>query len=124
MPCYRSAMTTIDRRGFLRGLAGSGAAFAASGAHAQEGAEAPVPAPAPLAPAPLAPASRLPQASLPTLSRETAQTTEQAISKYEGIVAGGGWPQVPPAERLHLGMRHPSVVPLRQRLTIVSDLEA
>jgi L,D-transpeptidase YcbB len=35
---------------------------------------------------------RLPKKTLPTLSPSTAQTTEESISKYEAIVAKGGWP--------------------------------
>jgi murein L,D-transpeptidase YcbB/YkuD len=66
----------------------------------------------------------MPQASLPTLSPATVAPTEQAIGKYEGIVAAGGWPQVPPTDRLRLGNRHPSVVPLRKRLAVAGDLGA
>jgi murein L,D-transpeptidase YcbB/YkuD len=66
----------------------------------------------------------MPQSSLPTLSPATVATTEQAVGKYEGIVASGGWPTVPPAEQLRLGMRHPSVAPLRKRLTVGGDLGA
>jgi murein L,D-transpeptidase YcbB/YkuD len=66
----------------------------------------------------------MPKASLPTLSPSTAQTTEQAVGQYEGILARGGWPIVPPVERLRLGNRHPSVLPLRKRLTVDGDLEA
>jgi L,D-transpeptidase YcbB len=66
----------------------------------------------------------MPKASLPTLSPATAQTTEQAIAQYEGIVARGGWPLVPPAERLRVGMKHPSVKALRERLAIAGDLES
>jgi murein L,D-transpeptidase YcbB/YkuD len=66
----------------------------------------------------------MPKASLPTLSPGTVQTTQEAIGKYEGIVARGGWPKVPPTDRLRLGNRHPSVVPLRQRLIVTGDLEA
>jgi L,D-transpeptidase YcbB len=65
----------------------------------------------------------MPQASLPTLSPATPQTTEAAIVQYEGIVARGGWPAIPPADKLRLGVRHPSVAPLRQRLIIGGDLE-
>src|SRR6266850_372206 len=64
----------------------------------------------------------MPKASLPTVSPSTAQTTEQAIARYEGIVAKGGWPAVPPVERLRLGNRHPSVVALRRRLIVSGDL--
>ena len=66
----------------------------------------------------------MPKASLPTLSPGTVQTTEEAIGKYQGIVARGGWPTVPPTDRLRLGNRHPSVIPLRKRLIISGDLEA
>ncbi len=65
----------------------------------------------------------MPKASLPTLSPGTVETTQQAVGKYEGIVARGGWPKVPPTDRLRLGNRHPSVVPLRKRLIISGDLE-
>jgi murein L,D-transpeptidase YcbB/YkuD len=66
----------------------------------------------------------MPQASLPTLSANTVQTTEQAIGLYETIVAKGGWPNVPPTERLRLGNKHPSVPLLRKRLAIAGDLGA
>jgi len=66
----------------------------------------------------------MPKASLPTLSADTAATTEQAVGQYEGILARGGWPKVTPVERLRLGNRHPSVVGLRQRLSISGDLDA
>ena len=65
----------------------------------------------------------MPNASLPTLSASTADTTAQAIGLYEGILARGGWPMVPPVERLRLGNRHPSVVALRKRLIVSGDLE-
>jgi len=67
---------------------------------------------------------QMPKASLPTLSASTADTTAQAVGQYEGILARGGWPAVPPVERLRLGNRHPSVVTLRQRLTVCGDLDA
>jgi murein L,D-transpeptidase YcbB/YkuD len=66
----------------------------------------------------------MPKASLPTLSPSTAQTTEAAIARYDGIVARGGWPAVPPVERLRLGNKHPSVKALRQRLIVSGDLDA
>lgn len=65
----------------------------------------------------------MPQASLPTLSASTAETTEQAIGQYEAILARGGWAAVPAAERLRLGNKHPSVIPLRKRLMLGGDLE-
>ena len=66
----------------------------------------------------------MPKSSLPTLAPSTAQATEQIIAKYEAIVARGGWPQVPPTERLRLGNRHASVAALRQRLAAAGDLDA
>src|SRR3954464_635946 len=66
---------------------------------------------------------KMPKASLPTLSPANIPTTEAAIARYEQIVASGGWPQVPQAERLRTGARHPAVVVLRQRLTMAGDLD-
>lgn len=66
----------------------------------------------------------MPNASLPTLDPSTAQTTEAAIARYEGIVSGGGWPTVPTVQRLRLGNRHTAVPILRQRLTISGDIDA
>jgi L,D-transpeptidase YcbB len=66
---------------------------------------------------------KMPTASLPTLSPATAQTTEQAIPQYEAIVARGGWPKVTGADRLRIGVRHPAVGALRERLLMVGDLE-
>jgi murein L,D-transpeptidase YcbB/YkuD len=65
----------------------------------------------------------MPKSSLPTLSPATVQTTERAIPAYEAIVAQGGWPTVPPSDKLRLGARHPSVIPLRQRLMAGGDLD-
>jgi murein L,D-transpeptidase YcbB/YkuD len=66
----------------------------------------------------------MPKASLPTLSPSTADTTAQAEGEYEGILARGGWPRVPPVDRLRLGNRHPAVIPLRKRLAVSGDLDA
>ena len=65
----------------------------------------------------------MPKSSLPTLSPSTAQTTETAVARYEQIVARGGWPVVPPVERLRLGNKHPSVKALRARLAASGDLD-
>ena len=65
----------------------------------------------------------MPKASLPTLSPATAEHTGQAIAHYEGIVSRGGWPEVPKIDRMRLGARNPSVVALRQRLTLAGDLD-
>jgi L,D-transpeptidase YcbB len=67
--------------------------------------------------------AQMPKASLPTLSPATTQTTEQAVAQYEQIVAQGGWPTIPPVERLRLGTKHPSVKPLRERLIASGDLD-
>ena len=65
----------------------------------------------------------MPKASLPTLSPANVPTTEAAIARYEKIASAGGWPQVPPAERLRTGVRNPGVPALRQRLTLSGDLD-
>jgi murein L,D-transpeptidase YcbB/YkuD len=66
----------------------------------------------------------MPKASWPTLSPATVRLTEQAIQRYNGIVARGGWPSVPKVDRLRVGNRHPSVSALRHRLAVVGDLSA
>jgi murein L,D-transpeptidase YcbB/YkuD len=66
----------------------------------------------------------MPEASLPTLAPSTMQSTELAVGQYHGIEAHGGWPVVPPVDRLRLGNRHPSVVALRKRLAVGGDLES
>ena len=66
---------------------------------------------------------KMPKASLPTLSPANVPTTEAAIARYEQIVAAGGWPQVPQAERMRTGVRHAAVPPLRQRLKLAGDLD-
>jgi murein L,D-transpeptidase YcbB/YkuD len=63
----------------------------------------------------------MPKASLPTLSPATVQTTEQAIARHEAL-AGRGWPVVPAVDRLRLGVRHPAVTALRERLQAAGDL--
>jgi len=66
---------------------------------------------------------RMPKLTAPTLSPQTAEITQQAVKAYDDIVARGGWPQVPPVDELHLGMRHPAVVDLRTRLAVSGDLD-
>jgi murein L,D-transpeptidase YcbB/YkuD len=66
---------------------------------------------------------KLPKKSLPTLSPSTAETTQTSIAQYEAIVAKGGWPNVPAAEGLRVGVKSPVVPALRERLLIVGDLE-
>ena len=125
-------MTAHSRRSFLTAAAGLAASAWAGGAHALEG----------QTPDQLleelirenqdsgigsgfdnAASARLPKKTLPTLSPSTAETTQVSIAQYEGIVAKGGWPQVPPAPDLRVGSRSASVPPLRQRLVIAGDLE-
>jgi len=65
----------------------------------------------------------MPKPTAPTLSPATAQLTQQAVQTYDGIVARGGWPVVPPANELQVGNRHPSVVDLRARLSASGDLD-
>jgi murein L,D-transpeptidase YcbB/YkuD len=123
-----SALGGVSRRKFVRGTAAVGATLGATSAFGQDallqalidqtqrgdfgqGFDA---------------ASRtitMPKATLPTLSPQTAEHTAQAIAHYEGLVSRGGWPQVPQVARLRLGARNPSVVALRQRLTLAGDLD-
>ena len=120
----------VSRRGFLKAAAAGGSTFAASAALGQsqdallqslidqtqrgdfgQGFDS---------------ASRtitMPKTTLPTLSPATAEHTGQAIAHYEGIVSRGGWPEVPRMDRVRLGARNPSVVALRQRLTLAGDLD-
>lgn len=65
----------------------------------------------------------MPKSSLPTLSPSTVDTTQVAVGQYEQIVARGGWPMVPPMDRLRIGNRHPTVSVLRQRLAAGGDLD-
>ncbi len=67
---------------------------------------------------------RLPKKTLPTLSPSTAQTTEASIAQYEGIVAKGGWPEVPAiANGARVGVKSAAMPALRDRLSIAGDLE-
>ena len=61
---------------------------------------------------------------IPTLSRDIVGAAEHAIMQYTDIVARGGWPMVPPEQRLRVGSRGPAVAALRQRLIISGDLDA
>jgi L,D-transpeptidase YcbB len=62
--------------------------------------------------------------TLPIFSPETASFVEQAIAHYQGIVAQGGWPDVPATKKLKLGVIDPDVEVLRRRLMISGDLSA
>jgi len=71
-------------------------------------------------------ASSAPQirGDIPTLSPDIVGAVEHAILQYSDIVAQGGWPMVPPEQKLKVGSRGPAVAALRQRLIISGDLDA
>lgn len=59
----------------------------------------------------------------PVLSFQTVSFTQKSITQYEEIVNRGGWPRVPTEQgKLQIGVSHPAVVTLRQRLAISGDL--
>ncbi|CAG0956272.1 MAG: L,D-transpeptidase family protein [Rhizobiaceae bacterium] len=60
--------------------------------------------------------------NLPIFSPETVIYLEQAIAQYTNIVGMGGWPVVPAAKKLKLGVVDPDVEVLRKRLMISGDL--
>jgi murein L,D-transpeptidase YcbB/YkuD len=60
--------------------------------------------------------------TLPIFSLETVAYVEQAIAHYQGIVAQGGWPEVPATKKLKLGVIDPDVEALRRRLMVSGDL--
>ncbi len=62
--------------------------------------------------------------STPILSPQIVQSLQNAIGRYADIVARGGWPMVPAAKVLRIGVRDPAVTQLRQRLTISGDMPA
>lgn len=64
-----------------------------------------------------------PKISTPLLSQQTLEATERAVTRYQEIVAQGGWPTLPTSTRLRLGARGAQVVALRQRLSITGDLD-
>ena len=66
----------------------------------------------------------VPRSTTPLLSVQTLEATEQAIVRYQQIVAAGGWGTVPTGGTLKLGSQGPSVVALRQRLQVSGDLDA
>lgn len=61
---------------------------------------------------------------IPTLSADIVGAAEHAIMQYTEIVNQGGWPMVPPEQKLRVGARGPAVAALRQRLIISGDLDA
>ena len=59
----------------------------------------------------------------PTLSPATLAATEEAVQKYQAIVAQGGWGAVPHGTNLHVGSKGQAVVALRRRLEVTADLD-
>ena len=61
----------------------------------------------------------------PVLSFATVEDTQKAITQYEGIVSRGGWQRVPTEQgKLQIGVTHPAVTALRQRLAASGDLQS
>jgi len=60
----------------------------------------------------------------PTLSPATVAATDNAIVRYQEIVAQGGWNPVPGGLHLQLGAKGRGVQALRQRLNVTGDLDA
>ena len=70
---------------------------------------------------------RNPPPGFPTLSPANIKATKAAISKYEKIVAAGGWDQLPELPRktvLRSGASDPMIALLRKRLIASGDIEA
>jgi len=61
---------------------------------------------------------------LPIFSPLTVTYVEAAIGQYQGIVAAGGWPEVPATKKLKLGVVDPDVEVMRRRLMVSGDLSA
>lgn len=57
----------------------------------------------------------------PTLSPENIDHMKAVIKRYASIVERGGWNRLP-LTKLHVGMTHPAVAALRQRLRAEGDL--
>lgn len=62
------------------------------------------------------------RSATPLLSAGTLSATEATIDQYRTLVAGGGWPSVPPVP-LKLGMKSEAVIALRKRLMASFDLD-
>ncbi|PCJ90098.1 MAG: murein L,D-transpeptidase [Hyphomicrobiales bacterium] len=59
----------------------------------------------------------------PVLNPQAATEIEWALQQYSAIAAGGGWGMVPADKVLKLGMSHPNVAAMRQRLIVSGDLQ-
>ncbi len=64
-----------------------------------------------------------PERGFPTLSRNNVWPMKAAIIRYTGIVAKGGWRQLPEV-KLEQGSGHPAVAILRERLALSGELDA
>lgn len=62
------------------------------------------------------------ESTTPIFAPQTVQYIEEAMNRYQGIVANGGWPRVPADKKLRLGVRSPAMKVLRRRLMISGDL--
>ena len=63
-----------------------------------------------------------PPKGYPTLSRNNVAPMKAAIKRYTEIVAAGGWRAIPSDVQLQVGMAHPNVALLRERLLLSGDL--
>jgi murein L,D-transpeptidase YcbB/YkuD len=61
-------------------------------------------------------------ANFPIMSEQTIRNLEIALTQYSDVVASGGWPVVPAANRLRIGAVSRDVRVLRQRLMLSGDL--
>lgn len=59
----------------------------------------------------------------PVLNPQASVEAEWALQQYSSIMARGGWNSVPTDTTLKLGLSHPNVAALRQRLIISGDLQ-
>lgn len=66
--------------------------------------------------------SRNIRTSFPILGGQTVQALEGAIGIYQQLVARGGHPPLQANQRLKLGVKHPNVQALRERLIELGDL--
>lgn len=117
--------TVLDRRSFVTALGATAATLVAGGANAQDTLES-------LLSSPkrgkwddqfnAQPSKQKVSSTRPIFSPETVSYLENAIDQYRGIVAQGGWPQVPAEKKLKLGNVDPAVSQLRQRLMASGDL--
>lgn len=61
---------------------------------------------------------------IPWRSDEMLQNVDQAIDRYERIVANGGWPTIPQGRLLRLDDDDERIVPIKRRLGMSGDLRA